>query len=94
MARTRSGEAATLIDRVALGLLSGGSAFLLAGLVWGGVFMLLGQIGSDASPPFAAVWVFSAVMAVLGFVLLENFVAHWIGELLHKVLGLLRALGG
>lgn len=82
-------EAATLMDRVALAFLSGASALVLGALLWGG--LLLGF--HHAPAPFAWVGLFSAVMAVLGFVLLENFVGNWVGSFARWVLDAFRVIG-
>ena len=92
MATPRERERATLMDRVALAFLSGVSTFLLAGLMWFGVRLAAAQFAFGWTPSFSWVLAASALMAVLGFVLLENVVAAGIGALLRWVLNLFRAV--
>lgn len=83
---------ATLLDRMALGVLSGFSALLLGGLAWGAVSISAGKLGLDGLPSLIWVVAFGGAMALLGFALPENFVAAAISRLLRWVLGLLRIL--
>lgn len=89
MARPRNREEATLMDRVALAFLSGVSALLLGGLLWAAVSLLAAQLALNWALSSGWIAGFGAAMALLGFVLLENFVAHWVGA---SVRGLLRLL--
>jgi hypothetical protein len=86
VARSHDRETATLLDRVALALLSGVSALALAALLWAGVALLWAQIGSGGLPPFWPVIAFAGVMAAIGFVALENVVGELIGRLAGSVL--------
>lgn len=92
MARSPDRETATLMDRVALAFLSGLSALMMAGLVWGGVAITAAQLTVDWSPPLWPVGLFAALMALVGFVMLENFVGNLIGSLAGSVLRLLQFL--
>ncbi len=89
MARSQDRESATLLDRAALAFLSGLSALALAALVWGGVAIFRAQLGFDGLPPLWPVVAFAALMAVLGFIALENFIGELIGSLVQSVLRLL-----
>ena len=89
MVRPQDRESATLLDRVALAFLSGLSALALAALLWGGIAIFWAQLGFDGLPPLWPVVGFAAVMALIGFVALENFVGELIGSLLRPVLRLL-----
>lgn len=92
MATAPDRERATLLDRFALGALSGFSALLLGGLLWGGLSITAAQLGFDSLPSPIWVGAFAGLMALLGFVLLENFVAVAVARMLHWVLRLLRIL--
>ena len=92
MTLSRDREAATLTDRVALGFLSGLCALLLGGLLWCGAWVASAQLHLDLHLPFAWVVFFASVMALLGFVLLENFVGAWIGSFARWVLNALRVI--
>jgi len=92
MATPRDREQITLMDRVALAFLSGCSALVLGGLLWAGVYLTAAQFALDWAPSFGWVAGFAAAMAVLGFILLENFVGNWVGDFASGVLKLLRAI--
>lgn len=92
MATPRNRERTTLMDRVALAFLSGGSALVLGGLLWAAILLVAAQLAFDWAPSFGWVAGFAAAMAVLGFVLLENFVGNWVGDFASGALKLLRAL--
>jgi len=92
VARSPDRETATLLDRVALAFLSGLSALVMAGLVWGGVAITAAQFAIEWSPPLWPVGLFAALMALVGFVMLENFVGNLIGSLAGAVLRLLHVL--
>lgn len=92
MATPRNREETTLMDRVALAFLSGGSALVLGGLLWAGVCLTEAQLALDGVPSFGWVAGFAIVMAVLGFVLLENFVGNWVGAFASGVLKLFRVI--
>jgi hypothetical protein len=89
VARSQDREAATLIDRVALAFLSGLSALVLAGLIWGGIAITAAQFGFERSPPLWPVAIFASVMTLIGFVALENFVGNLVGGLVRATLRLL-----
>ncbi|MCC2657653.1 MAG: hypothetical protein K0Q76_2761 [Panacagrimonas sp.] len=89
MARPQHRESATLLDRVALAFLSGLSALALSALLWGGIALFWSQLGFDGLPPLWPVLGFAAVMALIGFVALENFVGELIGSMVRPVLRLL-----
>ena len=88
MARDRKRDTATLTDRFALAFLSGVAALLLGLPFWAGLALLLARMDAGWHPPFAWVLGFAITMALLGFVLLENFVAHWISGFVRWVLDL------
>ena len=85
-------DAATLMDRVALAFLSGVCALLLGSLLWGGIWIASAQLHGDLHLSFAWVAGFAALMALLGFVLLENFVGNWVGSFARRVLDALHLL--
>ncbi|MGQ0620255.1 MAG: hypothetical protein ACT4QA_10090 [Panacagrimonas sp.] len=88
---TRNGKpAARLLDRCALAFLSALSAFTVSALAWAAVAVVLGQFGVDWLPPFGWVIAFTALMSLLGFLLLENYVIDGVMGLLRWVLSLLR----
>lgn len=93
MAAPRDRERASLMDRVALALLSGISTLLLGGLLWLGAQLIAAQFALGGVPSFAWVLVAAGGMAALGFVLLENFVGNALGSLLRLVLNLFQAVG-
>lgn len=86
MARSPDRETATLLDRVALAFLSGLSALVLAALFWGGIALLAAQLGFERLPPLWPVAVFATLMALVGFIALENFVGELVGSLVGSVL--------
>lgn len=86
MARSPDRETASLMDRIALAFLGGLSALVLAALAWGGVAILAAQLGFEGLPPLWPVGVFTSVMAMLGFIALENFVGNLIGSMIRAVL--------
>jgi hypothetical protein len=92
MAMPRNRERTTLMDRVALAFLSGGSALLLGGLLWAAISLTAAQIAPDWTPSLGWVVGFAAVMAVLGFFLLENFVGNWVSDFASGVIKLLRVI--
>ena len=89
MARNAA-QAPTLIDRCALAFLSGAAAFLLGSVVWFAAFYFSANLSPEGFVPFAWVGLFACVMAVIGFLAMENLVARLIGWLAHKALELLR----
>ncbi len=93
MAAPRHRERVRLMDRVALGFLSGVSTLLLGGLLWLGAQLIAAQFALGGVPSFAWVLAAAGVMGALGFVLLENFVGNAIGSLLRFVLNLFHAVG-
>jgi TRAP-type C4-dicarboxylate transport system permease small subunit len=86
VARSTDPETATLLDRVALALLSGLWALALAALVWGGIAMVLAQLRFEGLPPLWPVLAFASSMALVGFLALENLVGNLVGSLVGSVL--------
>ena len=77
---------ATLVDRIAVAFLSSLIALMIGTVIWaflaglnlgGATFIVL---------PFSWVLWFTLVMAILGFLLLENFLASLFGYLWHGIL--------
>ena len=86
MARSQQDrESATMVDRLALAFVSGLSALVLAALVWGGVALLVAQIGWNGLPPPWPVVAFAVLMAGIGFVALENVVGELVGRMISSV---------
>lgn len=92
MATPRNREETTLVDRVALAFLSGGSALVLGGLLWAAVFPVAAQFAIDWAPSLGWVAGFAAAMAILGFFLLENFVGNWVVAFASSLLKLFRII--
>lgn len=86
MARSQQDrESATLLDRLALAFLSGLSALMLSALLWGGVGLFAAQLGRGGLPPLWPVVTFTIVMALIGFVALENVVGELVGRMINVV---------
>lgn len=84
MARSQQDrESATLLDRLALAFLSGLSGLVLAALLWGGAAIFAAQLGHGGLPPLWPVVTFAIVMALIGFVALENVVGELVGRLIN-----------
>ena len=75
----------TLIDRIAVAFLSGVFAFITGVVVW---FLLVASFGFEGKYIFSSfklVIGFTVIMAVAGFLMLENFIATLFGHLWHGI---------
>ena len=70
------------MDRLALAFLSGLWVLVLAVLVWGGAAILCAQVGWNALPPLWPVATFAILMALIGFLALENVVGELVGRMI------------
>lgn len=82
---------ARLFDRFAVAFLAAVLAFTTGVIVYGLVFLVAFEIRA-AIPPFAPVWWFSATMAILGFLLMDDWLAAIFGRVWHVLYTALRAL--
>ena len=72
----------TLTDRFAVAFFSAVCAFVLGGLVWLGILLVAPEFVGPAATSMRWLLGFTVVMAVLGFLLLDNLIAHLLGMLL------------
>ena len=73
-------EAPRLFDRFAVALFSGVTAFLTGLAIWF-VFVGFNYMGTFVFViPFSIIWWFTGVMALLGFLLLDNLIAEIFGK--------------
>lgn len=72
----------TLTDRLAVAFLSAVSALLLGGLVWIAVLLIAPEFAGPTVTSFRWVLGFTIVMAVLGFLLLDNLIVHVLATLM------------
>lgn len=78
-----------LIDRCAVAFLSALTALATGTVAWLALGLLLGQLSFDLLPSFGWVLGFTAVMALLGFLLLENLIASVLGRIWRVLVQLL-----
>lgn len=83
-----------LLDRCAVAFLSAVAAFVTGALLWLLVFYLLGGRGRVAIPvaSFHIVWVFTAIMALLGFFRRESLGLAVLNKIWQFLYGLWRIL--
>ena len=74
-------EAHKLIDRFAVGALSGGLAFITSGSVLVIAYLAFGQSAAVWEAGLVVVGLFTVLMALLGFLLMQNMVASIFGRL-------------
>lgn len=79
-------RAHTLFDRVAVALLSGLLAFLTSGAVLVSLYLAFGYSQSVWVVGRGVVCGFTLLMALLGFMLLQNVVASMFGRLWHWII--------
>lgn len=70
----RRTERASFTDHCALAFLSALAAFVVGALLWLCAALISATFFSGWSPAFAWVWMFTGVMSLLGFLLMENYV--------------------
>lgn len=85
-------DAQNFTDRCALAFLSALMAFLSGTLLWLVLFYLLGLRGGLAIPTasFYLVWLFTIVMALLGFLRKENLGLSVLGKIWQVLYGIWR----
>jgi hypothetical protein len=74
-------ETYTLFDRVAVALLYAALAFFTSGIVLVGLYLAFGYSQVVWEVGSIAVWGFTLLMALLGFLLLHNVIASIFGRL-------------
>ena len=83
-------EKTTLVDRIAVALLSGLISFITALIIWFLFVAVLDFEGPYIYSSFKLVVGFTIIMSVLGFLLLENFIASLLGRLWHFIFDYLK----
>lgn len=76
VSRPQTHEEAKFLDRCALAFLSAISAFPLAWLLWALICGVAWNLELDWRPFFQWVLAFTGLMAIMGFMLLENLVLN------------------
>jgi len=76
-------DVVTLVDRLGVALLSAVSALITGTFIWVLVFFSLARISDfqDYQPTFLPVLIFTALMALLGFLTKLNLVANIFGAI-------------
>lgn len=74
-------EKATLFDRFAVALLSGLLSFISSLVIWFLIVIAMNFEGPYIFSSFKLVIGFTVIMALLGFFMLENFLARLLGRL-------------
>lgn len=83
--KKNTNEEITIIDRIAVAFLSGVFAFFTGVIVW---FLLVASFefeGKYIFSSFKLVIGFAGIMAIAGFLMLENFIANLFGHLWHGI---------
>jgi len=88
--KRKTKEEITLIDRVAVAFLSGLLSLISGIILW---FLFVAAIGFEGKyiySSFKLVFWFSGLMAIAGFLMLENFIANLFGHIWHGIYNYLR----
>ena len=80
----------TIVDRLAVALLSAVISFITATVIWFLAVVAFSFEGPYIFSSFKLVIVFTVIMALLGFLLLENFLATVLGRLWHFIVDYLK----
>jgi len=83
-------EKITLFDRISVAFLSGLISFVTALIIWFLFASLLDFEGPYIYSSFKLVVGFAIIMSVLGFLLLDNFIANMLGRLWHFIFDYLK----